>query len=201
MKIFRRSTCMTLAVVALASVAPAAAQDSSTRDSSAWELKGLHLGATMDDVKAAFPGAKCEVEAFDAGLATCMDWKNSLAGSKALLNVKFLDGRAVFISVANIDLKQADAAAVALTAKFGPATVIEANEGHETERFRQRGIYTTADRYTWTQGAHVLEVVPFDWTNKRTGITHAAVVLRDEVKHDREWIVRYNNKGRPPADI
>lgn len=203
MNIVRHSTRMTLALVAMsmASVAPATVQDSSTQDSTAWELKGLRLGSTMDEVKAAFPEAKCSVVTFDTSLSTCKDWNNSLAGGKAMVNVKLLDGVAVFISIENIDLKQADAAAVALTAKFGPATTVEPNEGHETERFRQRGIYTTADSYTWSQGDLFLEVIPFAWTSARTGKNHAAVVLRDEAKHDREWIVRYNNKGRPPADI
>lgn len=201
MTLFRRSACMTLALLGLSFIAPAAAQDPSTRDSTLWELKGLKLGATIAEVQAALPRAKCETEAFDSGLTVCKDASNSLAGSPAIVRVKFLDGFACFIDIGNIDVPQAEAAAAALTAKFGPATTVEPRNGFETRRLRERRLITPTNEFTWNDGETFLSVVPFSWTNDENGVTYAAVVLFDKEKHERQWLVRYTNEGRPLADI
>ncbi len=170
-------------------------------DSSEWELKGLHLGVTLEEVKTALPNAKCVVEHFDQALASCDDWNNTLAEKKAIVTVKFLDGRAVFISIANIDISQSKLAAAALTQKFGSPKKITTLEGHTSVRHRERSIYTDAEHYLWKDGNTVLTVNPFEWTNKKSGTTYAAVTLMDEEKHDRQWVVRFNNQGKKANDI
>lgn len=166
-----------------------------------WELKGLRLGASIDQVKAALPSAECDTKPFDAGLTTCMDYNNTLADQKAVVMVKLLEGRVVYIDIGNINLEQARAAATALAVKYGPAGKVLKVEGQTSAANRDRNIWTDADRYTWTNGDILLQVNPFAWTDKKRRVTYAAVVLLDTAKHDRKWLIRYKSQGKKAADI
>lgn len=203
MKIQKMPLMMMLFLTTLSSAAlsnePANHQE--TTKSENWDLKGLRLGATVDDVKALFPSAECKTESLDTGLVTCMDWKNSLAGGSAVVMVKLLDGDVVYINVGNINLEQASGAAAALTEKYGPATKVTRHKGQTSESDRENRIFKLANHYAWLNSPIALQVVPFMWTDRKRGVTYAAVVLKDETRHDNIWLTRYNGQGKKAGDI
>lgn len=166
-----------------------------------WELKGLRLGNSIEEIKAALPAVKCDTESFDASLTTCTDWNNTLAGKKALVTVKLLEGHAVYICLDNLDLNQAAAAAAALTVKFGPADKVVMVEGQTTAANRDRNVWTDAERYTWSNGEVLLQVDPFSWTDNKRRVTYAAVILEDTTKHRHQWLIRYKSHGKKATDI
>jgi hypothetical protein len=170
----------------------ASAQDAHVppRISSNWELKGLHLGTSTQDVQTAIPAATCKTETFDAGLSTCRDSNNTLAGKSAMVTVRLLDGKAVLIEIANINQAQAKTAAAALAQKYGPASEVRADSYTPP-----LGDHVVRDqKHLWFDGDIQIVVAPFQWSSKGRW-PYAAVTLMDVAKHDREWIVRLKAKG------
>ena len=38
---------------------------------------------------------------------------------------------------------------------------------------------------------------PDDWTSEKKQFTYSSIILMDEARHNREWVIRYNAKGHP----
>lgn len=177
----------------------ALAEEAPTSD---WSLKGLHLGASLADVQAAFPSLKCDVKPFDPALAYCEDASNQLAGEPAFLIVKLLDDKAVYISIENISYAQLQAAVPTLTEKLGAPAVSESIRGGSLEGTKI--VYTNRNHYVWRSPGDASVVVvaqPFDWSDHRKNRTYSAITLMDENKHNGEWVVRFNNHGKRASDI
>jgi hypothetical protein len=159
--------------------------------SATWEIKGIRLGASKDDVLAAVPGVVCKVEAFDAGLESCRDENAMLADKRALLRVKLLDGKVVLVELANLGRKQLEAATDALAAKFGPPTDID--ESTYKPSFGDHVV--RGPRHRWIDGDVQLVMNALE-PRSDGGFPEGAVYLFDVDAHDKEWLGRYRAKGK-----
>lgn len=168
------------AVLALAALSlPVAAQS----PGQLWELKGFHLGMSMEDAKAAIPNGKCEVKA--PGVELCEDRNMPFAGGTTRLVVKFLDSRVVSISANDITREQAQNAALGLISKFGPATNVNTDTRYVQRLDRQ----VSAKVYQWRDGDVALVVTPFKFSDGRKDI-FAQVLLSQLSVHDEQWLRR-----------
>lgn len=159
-----------------------------------WDLKGLRLGAGLDDLMSVAPGLKCETKAHDPGLVYCLDRKASLGGQSAFLAVKLLDGQAVYIGLENISYDQLTAAVPTLLERFGTPAFSEnvAGDIHEGRRIRT----VRRSRHVWRAAGDVVAMAtPFDWTDEHRGTTYSSVSLMLEAKQ-KQWVTRYHARER-----
>jgi hypothetical protein len=167
---------------------PCAASD--PPPSAQWEIKGIRLGASREQVLAAAPALACQAEPFDPGLESCRDAHAVLADKPALLRVKLLDGRVVLVELARLSRKQAAAAADALAAKYGPANFIS----EATFRHAFGDHVEKAPKHRWVDGDVQLVVNPLEVD--ASGMPSGAVYLFDVQQHDAQWLDRYRAKGK-----
>ncbi|WP_156968986.1 hypothetical protein [Arenimonas metalli] len=159
-----------------------------------WDLKGLRLGASVDEVKELFPAAACEAEPHDAGLVYCLDRRSSLGGTPAFLAVKLLDGQTVNIALENISYDQMRAAVPTLIEKFGEPEYSESIADNVLERRGEKTV--VRERHVWTGDNDAVVIAkPFDWSNERRRVTYSSIILMSEAKQ-KEWAVRFNAKER-----
>lgn len=186
---------ITLLLLLATSPTAAASPPASTGQAVNWELKGIHLGATAEEVKALLPNAICTSKSDDAGIVLCIDSKNSMGGEIATVTVKLLDDHVVKVAIENLTYEQAHSACAPLTQKFGAATFVD-----RVMVKLQRGRYVETEkkeRCTWRDGEMSLFLDPDDWTSEKKQFTYSAIILMDEARHNREWVIRYNAKGSP----
>lgn len=188
---FIASTLLLITPCAGAAETPSAG----TGQAASWELKGIHLGESTEAVKTLLPNASCTSKPSDAGIVVCVDDKNSVGGEVASVAVKLLDGHVVSVAIENLTYEQAYSACAPLTQKFGPATFVD-----RVMVKLKRGRYVETEkkeRCTWRDGEMSLFLDPDDWTSEKKQFTYSAIILMDEAKHNREWVIRYNAKGSP----
>jgi hypothetical protein len=183
-------------ILFLMATAPAAKElPAVTGESTRWELKGVHLGASLVEVQTQLPNATCTPKPEDPGIVLCIDATNSLGGEPASVAAMLLDGRVVKVAIEKLTYEQAFSACAPLTGKFGVAT--------DVSRIRvnlQRGRYVQMEhkeRCVWRDGENSLYLEPADWTDRKKMFTYSALILVDEARHNREWVVRYNSKNAP----
>ncbi|GGD58628.1 hypothetical protein [Pseudoxanthomonas indica] len=106
-----------LLLVMICTTASGGASAQVSASPSDWELKGLKLDMTIEEVKARFPASECKTRA--PGIEMCIDKTATFAGGSAHLVTKFLDGQLVSITLNRISIEQTESAGQGLIAKFG----------------------------------------------------------------------------------
>jgi len=179
---------LTAAVFAAALIASAAASAQQAPGKSAsWELKGLKLGMTTEEVTAKFPGATCKNLA--QGIDLCVDETATFAGGPAHVVTKFLDGHLINVTINHISRDQAASAAQGLIAKFGQTSRTDVKWKYVEADDKMENVTT----YIWNDGDALMFTNPLDEYVAKTKTQYSAVHLRDRGAHDGIWLARAKN--------
>lgn len=130
------------------------------------EMKGFHIGMTLDEAKAQAPNAVSVEHA--PGIVECNEPHARFAGYPTAMSLKFLDGVFIDVTMWGLTREQAEADAMGLTTKFGKADIVSPD----------------------------LLVPPFDKVSKKGGEYWAVVFLSNLNPHDHVWLPRYRGAGR-----
>lgn len=155
-----------------------------------WELKGIRLGAGIDDARALFENMRCRSLA--AGVDECVADNVAFAGGQAKMILRFLDATLISISAEQISREQTETAGFGLEEKFGAPT----RDWIERKDVGARRVeMESARRMIWLSDNFALMVLPFSQRNYDTGDYFSVVMLVDLKRHDREWMPR--SEGKP----
>lgn len=180
-----------LAIIATAAIlgSPAVAQEAPPQ----WELKGLHLDMTIDEVKTAFPASECKNYA--PGIDMCIDETATFAGGSAHLVTKFVDGQLINVTVNRISIDQTESAAQGLIAKFG----------QPQQNFTRR-VYVKSTKsnrvvssLTWEANEASIDVDPMDLYLPKANQNFGTVVLMYRDRHNNVWVPRAKGQSNPVA--
>ena len=174
--------------------APAAGMAQSRSET--WELMGIRLGMTEQDVRKLMPEAECE-QFKDGQTALCWNENRTLAGKAATLSVKFLDGRVIRVSVRDIRIAEAKAAIDVLAGRYGSpdgAGSVRADLGGG-DNHGGRLLYKTP---YWKDGNVEIFLNVSDWYSKKRDTTYSAVILQDTPAYSGLWLKKY--KGESAAN-
>lgn len=160
-----------------------------------WALKGVKLGSTVEELKASFANARCETYP-DPAIQSCQV-TTTLADKPAQFEVKYLDDKAVYVAVRNVDYDQAMEGVHALAEKYGTPTSSDKVKVYMTRP--DSGSMRLVERPKWDGGNTQMYVKVADWTDEELKFTYSAIVLIDMHAHNDEWTVRFNRKGKPLA--
>lgn len=167
-----------------------------------WELKGVHLGDSLDSFRAKFPNAQCETSPMDAHLVDCAD-ATTFSDKPATFRAHFLEGRAVRVAIEKIDAEATLAAATPLIEKYGEPKYKKKQRGNfivknekvgflEPKEMMQSRSY---DTWIWQQGQLELRTLPLDDSVRDTKFTWSAIVLVDHFRYDEVFWPRWRGKA------
>lgn len=158
----------------------------------ALELKGLRLGMTAEEAKAARPEATCEP--MGEGLERCANPKASINDRDALLELYFMDGTLLSISYQRLLTRHAQDIGELLAAKFGPPTF----RTIETAFHLGSDSYDRRPKSVWDRNGAQLQVLPFALHDRKADNTFSTVRLIDAVRWDKEWLPRLRAAQQAP---
>ncbi len=181
--------------------ATAAAADGTDANTTPFELKGVRLGMSIEDVKSAMPNMICDWSSRDRGTLDCHDDTITFANKPAVLSVAALDGEVVYVAIQKLDIDDLPAAVDALQAKYGEETLrAPQHTAYLRGKDRRSGPFTV---WAWKRGSVELRTLPVDLINSPRRANWSSIQLIDHIKYDKIYVPRWNGKSpaiRPGAD-
>lgn len=159
-----------------------------------FELKGVALGMTQEQVKAALPNADCDTLG-DGSISDCFDPNSSFGGRPAQILVRLLEGKVVLISATRMTQTDAFDAADALKVKFGSPDEIRNVRVSLVRPDQEKWVVYRCPAWSINGGAQLLTVEPAAYTDKKRRFTYASVTLLDVHLHNDVWIAKKSNKA------
>lgn len=179
-------------------VGPAAAQEAASEagppSRPAFELKGIALGMTQEQVKAALPNADCATLG-DGTISDCFDTNSSFSGRPAQILVRLLEGKVVMVSATRMTQTDAFDAADMLKVKFGAPDEIRNIRVALVRPDQEKWAVYRCPAWSTNRGAQLLTVDPAAFTDQKRRFTYASVVLLDVHLHDDVWMAKKKNKA------
>lgn len=158
-----------------------------------FELKGIALGMTQDQVKAALPNADCDILG-DGTISDCFDANGSFGGRPAQILVRLLEGKVVLVSATRMTQTDAFDAADALKVKFGAPDEIRSYRVTLVRPDQEKWVVYRCPVWSINGGAQMLTVDPAGYTDEKRRFTYASVKLVDLHLHDNVWMAKKKNK-------
>lgn len=184
---------LTLALLLCLSTTAAAA-DGTDANTTPFELKGVRLGMSIEDVKAAMPNIICDWSSRDRNTLDCHDDTITFADKPAVLSVAALDGEVVYVALRGLYIDDLPAAVKALQAKYGEETLrTQQHTAYLRGKDRRNGPF---DVWAWKRGSVELRTLPVDLLNSPRTANWSSIQLIDHIKYDKIYVPRWN--GKPP---
>ncbi|MBS0463587.1 MAG: hypothetical protein JSS03_01210 [Proteobacteria bacterium] len=164
-----------------------------------WALKGVALGSSVDAFRKAFQDVQCETFP-DPKVLSCKA-TSTLSGGPATIEVRFLDGTAVWVVLEHLSQEQATSAQTGLMDKFGTPTCVVKDKIFNPADWPRLYSFLWFDQAVWVRDSVDMLVVPDTEFDKPHGVIYWSVVLCDHARHDKDWKVRSKQSASSASDI
>lgn len=192
-----RLTVMIGSSVAAAAVAASPAASQAVAPAPGWALKEIALGSSMDDFKHRFADAQCTGYR-DPKIMSCKA-NSTLAGGPIIVEVKFLDAKAVWVALEDLTLDQGKSAQQGLMDKFGPPTSSKTIDIMDRRQYPAMFAKVYFEQAIWAQGDVEMKMYP-DWQLRKPSIV-SAVILWNHHLYEGDWWVRFQQNTSSASDI